>query len=403
MKTILCLFFLSISTFLVGGCVTTKLDGLGIKSQLDWEKNELQTNEGDSGACTIGKPATNQGMSLCYELYVSEQYRIEVESQLRKTRIEPYDYTQIALGVLSAGAVAASSHISLLETLGISLATVVGLKTYANVPGSRSARQAAIEGLSCISSTTGHLLWDDRWFFAMRRYRYALHSAVSDSAPYINRVTNSDRLKDYTTLKTAAINSISLADNALIQYAALGKRVSLQRSKTLTDMHDLIDSSRGDVSTIVNSIIAAKAIQQTSNQQVDIVAENAAAAAADATPETPAAAVAQESLEVSILGTQMSSINNNDPKPLVETEGEDGNKKGGNEVLNDEGKKNFKDDVDAYSMPVLVNKIVNTNNTGSKDKLDAYMGIISSSIQGIATIAPRYLKTTNDLAACVIK
>lgn len=368
MKTILCVLFLVFSSFFIGGCATTKLDGSDIKSEVDWKEDAPKTKNGFSKACTIGRPATTQGMSLCYELYVSEQYRKKIETQLRKTRIEPYDYTQITLGILSAGAVAASSHISLLETLGISLATAVGLKTYANVPGSRSARQAAIEGLSCIASSSGHLLWDERWFFAMRRYRYALHTAVSDSASHINDTTNSSRIKDYATLRATAVNSLSLADNALIDYAALSGRVLLQRSKTITDMHDLIDSGRGDVTTIVNSIIAAKAVQGTSNQVVDTEAEDSAKVAADATPETPAAAIAQENFEGSIARkVKLSS-----------------------------------DDPDATDIPRLVNEIVNTNNA-SKDKLDAYMGIMSSSIQGIATIAPRYLKAANDVAACVIK
>lgn len=394
MKIIHILLFPILSLFLLGGCVTTKLDGLEVKTEADWKEKGDKTT---GGACALGKPLTNQGISLCYALYVSDLYRDEIELQLRKTRIEPYDYSQIALAVLSAGALAASSHISVLETLGISVATAVGLKTYANVPGARSARQAAIEGLSCISAASGHLVWDDRWFFAMRSYRHALHSAVSDSAPYVMETKNSNRLKNYTTLKIAAINSISLADDALIQYAALGKRVSLQRSKTLTDMQDLIDSSRGDVSSIVNSIVAAKAIQLTSNQEVDKVAQDAATSAADATPTTPAAAGAQGSLEE---GIEESSkpLNSNDQPAAPNMEVNDTNG-----VSNETDSQKYLDDIEASTMPRLVNEIVNKNYIDSTDKLDAYMGIMSSSIQGIATIAPRYIKATIDVAACVIK
>ena len=363
------------------GCATTKLDSTGIDTDFNhWV-------DATEAPCEYGKPRTSQGNKLCHELYVTDEYRKKIEANLKKTTNETYDYPQILLAVLGSAALAASSHVSVLESLGILTAATIGLKSYSNVAETRGAERLAIDNLHCIAKSTSHLIWDDRWYYSMLSQRYLLYQALVDSASIAEEIDNTEQKTAYLKLTSAANKALELADNAKIAYGGMSHLAAQQRSKTLSGMQDLFESTRGDISSIVSNITNAKAISASAIKATQETTAEIEKETAENTPTSEASANGKVKTQASV----SESVDDSDKeKRLIETPSK--------ALLSEIKSTSLASPKKDYEFLLRDG----TENFNSR-KLDYYSGIISEATVGITSIAPRYINASSALSACVIK
>jgi hypothetical protein len=328
--------------------------------------------------CVLRGPYTTQGHELCKALMRVNTRRAEITGKLEKIADQPFDLSLIGLAFLSAGALAADSHESTLAGLGILSATTIGLRQYASSRSRRSAYLAGFGGLGCLSEASSHLLWDDSWFYRLRSYRRLLGETMGVLAQAAEESTDQDLRQRAAALQQSSMTSMQLADQAVAQYAALGTRIDGKREEILAAMHGLIDDSRGDVGAIVTSILNAQSVKQAKNEQVDDAQEEVEDTATENAASGPAATMAVSAV-VSAIGVEPSRVV---PIPDIGTK------------LADVAA------MAAREMPDVQGEGVSGKQ--ARAKLTAAIATVIQSMREIAYIAPRYIKATNEVDACVI-
>jgi hypothetical protein len=249
--------------------------------------------------CKLGSPSTQQGMALCRSLDRVDQRRVELIEKIQKRHNSSFDLLQLGLGVVGAAAIASESHISVLEGLGIATAGVLGFKSYSNAKERMPAYVSGVEALTCINSSTGHLLWDDKWFYKLRYYRFALIDSSALAASYAANVSADDEpelLKMYAELSKLTSDAIGKADRASANYAALSGVVDTVLIKVVSEIRNREMAARGDVSGIVDNILAAKAIQENQKKVIESEAQALKEGAQENTPSDASVVKAEAAL-----------------------------------------------------------------------------------------------------------
>ena len=279
---------------------------------------------------------------------------------------------QIALAVLSAAAIAADSHMSVLEGLGIGLATTQGIRTYTNTANNRIAWGLATTQLSCLDEASRHLLWDDAWFFQLRALRGSLNNATGILAGLRARSTNEELGKRADAILSEATNAIEMSDQAIQGYAQLAPRIDRHRVLIVSSMQNSIESAR-DIESIVRSITSAQAVSAQANTAVDSAADAVRDAASQNTSSGAAGAAA----------TQAADANSADlAQQMLQTE-------------------LMVSDISSNIGSMTITKARKTSALGDEERLATLLDAIGLSMRRIANISPRYLKANNDVAACV--
>ena len=368
--------------FFASGCASfeSKLynDRQGYIPYVDGEAHRWSKRKGDKSyhpGCNLGGPHSTQGHRLCNSLLHVQEIVGNIQNRASTSTSSAFDITRIGLAILSAAAIAADSHVSVLEGLGIAFATSQGLQTYRNLGASRVAWGTAAARLSCLDQSTRALLWDDSWYFEMRRLRASLHNAMGDLAGFEAVATNSTLKKQATDILSAAGEAMTLADDAVKAYAALAPAVDLARVQIVAAMQTEISEAR-DVEGAVQSILAARAIQsereaelQEEVEQVEEAADQGSTGSGQESIDQPATMAAATML------VEMAEATNG-LKPL------------------------------ALSSRIT-SKVAELTFNGAKVKatpdvlLAAALKSIAGSMKQIANIAPRYTQAQISVEACV--
>lgn len=313
-------------------------------------------------------PKTYQARELCRALQRVDQRRSELAEEVTKSPSTFLDYSQLGLALLGAGALAADSHISVLEGLGIVTAGVVGFKAYSNDQARHSIYALGMNGLTCIKASSSHLLWDDRWYFRMRYYRYALVNSNSNAASLADSA--SAPLQDkYKNLSEIVRETLTLADKATLSYSAIASVVDGSLINIVNEAQKREYASRADASEIASKILNAQAIKRQENEALDKESEDLQKTAASNTPTTTAASNAMSIVEAKIT----------------------------TEVNKDIASSTTMKDVDPTKAVTML------AGTTTDEKMAEALAVMAKSVQEITYIAPRYIKSVNETAACSLQ
>ena len=229
--------------------------------------------------CQYGGPHTNQGHSLCNQLHHINENKRNIENAIYSNKTDAWGIGRLSVAVLSASAIAANSHVSVLKGLGILTASLIGYESYFSPPNSNDVKELAVNKLSCLDQAARGLLWHDNWYLEMRQLRRVLHSAMSELAGIAATTTDPSLKNEADNIMVEAENALNLVNKAINTYDQMAPRLNQQRIAINTKMIKDIKSSRPEISAIVGDIVNAQQIKQQSMMETDQQIENISKAA----------------------------------------------------------------------------------------------------------------------------
>lgn len=343
----------------------------------------------------LGGPKTSQGDSLCHALIGVKQRQGEIADKLADLSNQGFDYSLMALAVLSVGAIAADSHVSVLEGLGITTAGVAGLRSYAGVAGRRSALARGLESLQCLDTQTTHLLWNDSSYYEMRSARNALNASLAGIDSHLTNSGINEELRSRANdVNSAGVKARELADEAIQAYAALGGLVETRRDTIVAELQGVAESSRGNVNEIVSSILSAERVKADRINGVEDKKVEIENLAEKGSPTTSEAANAQAEAATEIRADANSAMSKVIASRSEEFSSESANLSSGTALVTGP---TYTGSLDS-NINVLINKAGN-----SEARLKSAMAITAYSARLISEIAPQYIAAKAGIEACKFK
>lgn len=341
---------------------------------------EFVFGECKSNGVRLGRPRTTQGDALCHALIGVQQRQLEISDKLAKLSDTKFDLTTISLGVLSVGAIAASSHVSVLETLGIATAGTTGLKAYAGTSGRRAALASGIKALQCFDTNSRHLLWDDSSYYELRSARGLLYHSNAQTASLSNRIGINSELKKKAELSMAAASkALEVAEEANAAYSAIGGIVRAGREEIVAKIQAASYASRKDVDLVIQSILNAERVKAEKingiNQKIESIDEKTSEAA------TTTTTAGQEAMQSA---TQELARTANLMDSIASTPNDSGNRT----VI----------DVDEKISNAVQAELKQQHS--HEAKLQSAIAISTYASQMIVKIAPTYIKARAGVEAC---
>lgn len=213
--------------------------------------------------------SSGDGKKLCSALNSTNSEMERINNISRTLDNKKFDYTLIGLGILSTAALAADSHASVVEGLGIATASMAGIKTYNNTKGRIGIYGIAIRSLACLELSGAPALTYDTNISSLKKHVDLLSDARALIPIYIS---NSNVSPTLTTtlqqLETPSKAGVELGKSALASYKILGDVIEVMSTDIIDSMNLSIENAR-DISTIIDGIESSIIREQQETEETE--------------------------------------------------------------------------------------------------------------------------------------
>jgi hypothetical protein len=233
--------------------------------------------------CVIGGPQSTQGHELCQALIIVDGNARDLGKKILGTDGKAFDAAQLLLAVLSAGALASDSHISLIEGLALGTGSVVAFQQWDGAVTRRFAYKNATSRLHCLKRETVSLLWEENSWYELRRKRRMIIELIgvleaevqkAKATPGADTTSAGSFVVRAENMIVAAKKSLDFIEKSVRDYSSMASLVMEKRMDILTQIKIDTDVSNADLQTLVQGIMNSVETKEKKEEDIQQEAES---------------------------------------------------------------------------------------------------------------------------------